>query len=159
MSQKAHYIFNKYAGYYLYSAATIFLLTGLAKIYSAFGSSNILLYPDPLFGISFKLLFIFIGLLELILSFLCFLFNGILERALIIIWLSICFIIYRLCLLAMGYHKPCKCLGDLASRLNISDSSADIAMQILLFYLIVGSCILVYLNKDKVVKYFELKKN
>lgn len=140
--------------YYIYSAAAILLLTGIAKIYSAIGTGEILLYPDPIFGLKFKDLFLFVGCIEIVVSVFCMILNGIIERALLIIWLCFCFIIYRLGSFTMGYHKPCKCLGDIASRLNISDSSADLAMIIILFYLTVGSCYILYINKEKVINIF-----
>ncbi|MEM0174340.1 MAG: hypothetical protein QXI16_07535, partial [Sulfolobaceae archaeon] len=101
---------SRFAIYFIYSAAGILLLTGFAKIYSAIGTSEILLYPDPIFGLKFKDLLLFVGCIEIMVSAFCIILNNIFERALILIWLCLWFITYRLGSFAMGYHKPCKCL-------------------------------------------------
>jgi hypothetical protein len=45
---------RKWLRRFILSAGCILLITGLAKVISAFGTAKILEYNDPLFGISFK---------------------------------------------------------------------------------------------------------
>ena len=39
----------------------------------------------------------------------------------------------------LGWQRPCSCLGNLTDTLHISPHVADVAMKIVLAYLLVGS--------------------
>lgn len=121
------------------SAACLLLLTAIAKIISSFGSSHILQRTDPIFGISFRILFVFVGLLELLIAFICFLNQSAIFRAALVAWLATAFCFYRLGLLWIGYARPCSCLGNLTDLLPISPQIADALMKCILFYFILGS--------------------
>jgi hypothetical protein len=54
-------------------------------------------------------------------------------------WLATSFLIYRIGLVAIGYHRPCHCLGNLTDALHIPPQTADTAMKIILAYLLLGS--------------------
>jgi hypothetical protein len=54
-------------------------------------------------------------------------------------WLATSFVVYRLGLLWVGYHKPCGCLGSLTEALYLSPEAADASMKVVLAYLVVGS--------------------
>jgi hypothetical protein len=49
------------------------------------------------------------------------------------------FLVYRLGLILVHYHKPCSCLGHLSDALHISPNAVNIAMKIVLEYLLLGS--------------------
>ncbi len=121
------------------SVLGILTFTGGAKILSAFGSARILNYADPILGFSFGHLMLGVGILELSVAGLC-LFNKSSQLATILVaCLATNFLLYRLGLWWLGWHRPCSCLGNLTDALNIPPQTADMAMKIILAYLLIGS--------------------
>lgn len=123
----------------LVSAGAILALTGLAKVWSAFGSARLLNTPDPLLGIPFGHLMLAVGVLELLIASVCLFSHAQKLSLALVAWLATNFVIYRLGLWWIGYHKPCSCLGNLTDALHISPQTADTAMKIILAYLLIGS--------------------
>ena len=114
-------------------------LTGLAKAFSAIGPARALDVADPLFGIPFRHLMLLVGLGELLIAFFCLFTDKTQFSLLAVAWLSTNFVVYRLGLWFIGWHKPCGCLGNLTDMLHISPGTADNIMKALLAYLLVGS--------------------
>jgi hypothetical protein len=56
---------GRFGRLFMLSAGVIFLVTGVAKVVSASGNARILDSSDPVFSISFRHLFLLVGLLEL----------------------------------------------------------------------------------------------
>ena len=80
-----------------------------------------------------------LGMAEIAIALLCF-FGKSQKLALgLVAWLATNFVVYRLGLMWIGYHKPCSCLGNLTDALHISPNIADTAMKIILGYLLLGS--------------------
>lgn len=55
-----------------FSSGTILLITGIAKVWSALGSSKFLTVVDPIIGIKFGQLMLAVGLAEIVIALLCF---------------------------------------------------------------------------------------
>jgi hypothetical protein len=124
---------------FIVSAGILLLITAVAKFVSASGNVRILQFHDPIFGVSFRLVFLAVGLLELIVALIC-LFGGQMRlQAGLVASLATSFFIYRVALSLSAYHGPCHCLGDLTDALYISPQTADTAMKIILAYLLIGS--------------------
>jgi hypothetical protein len=94
------------------------LLTAVSKLVSAAGSARILQNPDPILSISFRNVFWIVGVIELVIAFVCFLCKRLGLQAGLVAWLATSFLIYRLGLLFVGYYKPCHCLGNLTDALH-----------------------------------------
>jgi hypothetical protein len=124
---------------FVYSAGMILLLTAGAKIMSSIGHEAIFQTFDPLTGLQFRNLFRFVGAIEVAVALTCLFSKRIWFPVGLVAWLSTAFIAYRFGLIWVGYHKPCSCLGNLTDALHISPETADIAMKIILGYLLVGS--------------------
>lgn len=124
---------------FIFSAAILILITGAAKIISGFGSSRVLQNSDPLFIVTFRVLFWVVGSLECGLALFCFSGAKVEIKSKLMAWLMTGILIYRLGLVWLGYHKPCNCLGNLTDALHISPQTADIALKIVLAYLLTGS--------------------
>lgn len=120
-------------------APVILVVAGLAKFASAFGQSKLLAVPDPLTGISFGHLMLAVGVLELVIASICLWSKSLKLKLVLIAWLATNFLIYRIGLWWIGWHKPCSCLGNLTDALHISPQTADTAMKIILAYLLIGS--------------------
>jgi len=121
------------------SAAAILAATGFAKVWSAFGPNKLLSLQDPITGLEFGHLLLAVGLLELAIAGVC-LFGKAQKLSLALIaWLATNFVVYRLGLWWMGWHKPCSCLGNLTDALHLSPTAADNLMKVILAYLLLGS--------------------
>jgi hypothetical protein len=124
---------------FLKSVGVVLFVTGLGKAFSAIGTARALDTADPLIGIPFRQLLLLVGLAELLVAFFC-LFTG--RRGLsvwLVGWLSSNFLVYRLGLWFIGWHRPCACMGSLAGMLHLSDTAADNIMKGVLAYLLIGS--------------------
>jgi hypothetical protein len=130
---------NRWLTWFIISVGLIFLITGLAKIISFFGNANMLDLNDPIFGIRFRCLILFVGVLELATSAVCLLTSKHLLCLFLAAWLSTSFILYRMGAIWVGYHRPCACLGSLTIQLHISERNADLVMKLLAAYIFVGS--------------------
>ena len=53
------------------SAGLLLVLTGLAKVWTAFGQVKLLTVPDPIVGIQFKYLMLAVGVTELAIAAVC----------------------------------------------------------------------------------------
>lgn len=129
----------KIARLFVYSAAIILLLTAAAKFISSAGQAKMLLQRDPLTGFQFRDLFRIVGGIEVAVALVCCFGKRIWLPAGLVAWLTTSFLGYRLGLSWTGYHRPCSCLGNLTDALRISPQTADMAMKIILAYLLIGS--------------------
>ena len=124
---------------FLIVSGILLLFTAVAKFISAYGNAHILQHPDAIFDISYRQVFWILGTFELIIALGC-LFNRRLGlQAGLVAWLATAFVIYRVGLLWIGYHRPCSCLGNLTDALHILPQTADMAMKVILAYLLIGS--------------------
>jgi hypothetical protein len=129
----------KAARLFLYSAAVILMLTATAKFISSAGSARILLDHDPLTDFEFRNLFRIVGGIEVAVALACFFGKRTWLAAGFLAWLATSFLAYRLGLSWIGYEKPCSCMGNLTDAIHIPPQTADIAMKIILAYLLIGS--------------------
>jgi len=135
--------------WFVWSAGVLFVITGLAKAFSATGSARALDVTDPIIGIPFRHLMLAVGLLELFIAFFCPFTDKRQFSLLAVVWLATNFVIYRLGLWWMGWHRPCGCLGNLTDLLRISPRAADNIMKSVLAYLLVGSYWLLWRSRRR----------
>ncbi len=121
------------------SAGGVLALTGIAKVWSTFGSVRLLVVADPIAGIPFRWLLLAVGVVELVIAGLCFFSRNQRLATLLVAWLATNFLVYRLGLWWMGWHRPCGCMGSLTSALHLSEKAADNIMKVVLAYLLIGS--------------------
>ena len=131
---------------FVLSAGAILTITGVAKIWSAFGSSKLLAVIDPIFSVQFGQLFLGVGAVEIGIALVCFFGKRQALDLMLVAWLSTGFALYRLGLWWMDWHRPCSCLGNLTDALHISPQAADNIMKMVLAYLLIGSCGLLFWN-------------
>lgn len=124
---------------FLFSAGIILLISGLAKLISAIGSDEFLQAKDPILGIQFRYIFLVAGVVEILAALLCFFGKRSGVKAMCIGWLATNFLIYRISLILIGYHRPCHCLGNLTTAIHVAPHVADSIMKCILIYLLVGS--------------------
>ena len=117
-------------------------LTGLAKAFSAIGAARALDTADPLIGVPFRQLLLLVGLAELFIAFFCLFTEKRRLSLLAVAWISTNFLMYRLGLWFIGWHRPCGCMGSLSDMLHLSPRAADNIMKGVLAYLLIGSYVL-----------------
>jgi hypothetical protein len=93
--------------WFLASAGAILAITGGAKLWSAVGTSKALSVADPIVGIPFGKLMLLVGLAELAIAASCFLLKEKWISLVQVASLSSSFLIYRIGLWSIGWHKPC----------------------------------------------------
>jgi len=130
---------KSFAKRFLCSAGIILVVTGAAKVWSGFGPMKVLAVPDPIFGQRFGDLLLAVGIAEIIIALVCFFSRRETLATALVAWLSTGFLIYRLGLWWLGWHRPCSCLGNLTDALHISPQAADNIMKVVLAYLLTGS--------------------
>jgi hypothetical protein len=136
----------------IYVAGLLLLLTGVAKLISATGSAGILNWPDPLLGINYRYVFWTVGTLEVLVSLYVFLGEDIWTKAALVGSLATCFAIYRFGLLLIKYDRPCGCLGNLTDQLHIAPQVADIAMKVILGYLLLAGWSVLFLESIRFMR-------
>ncbi|MGN6556312.1 MAG: MauE/DoxX family redox-associated membrane protein [Verrucomicrobiota bacterium] len=124
---------------FCWSAGLLFLVTAVSKFVSAGGSARVLQVPDPLLGLPFGTVFWIVGGIETTVALFCFFGKRPALQTGLVAWLASNFVIYRIGLKWVGYHKPCSCLGNLTDALHISPETADTTMKVVLGYLLIGS--------------------
>jgi len=124
---------------FIYSAGTLLLMTGVAKLISSHGTARILQNQDPILKMSFQRLFQIVGSIELAVASFCYFGRRLQLQTALVGWLATGFLIYRMGLNWVGYDKPCGCLGNLTDALRITPQTADTMMKITLAYLLIGS--------------------
>ena len=96
MRDRSGEVAEKLTGWFITSVAVILLITGLAKLISAFGTSEILTLPDPILRLSFRNLMLAGGTFELFVSAFCFFKRE--QRILslsLMAWTATAFSVYR----------------------------------------------------------------
>jgi hypothetical protein len=115
------------------------LITGIAKVLSSFGTAKALLAADPFFGISFKQMFLTVGVLEIVICAIVIFAKSRTLALSLIAWLSSNFLIYRVALYWTGWKKPCSCMGSLSQELGLAPEIADLILKDVLAFMLVGS--------------------
>lgn len=135
--------------YFLYSAGILLGLVGLAKLFSSAGHIKALEFPDPIFLIPFRYLFLIVGSLEMIVASICFFGKRPLVQSGLVAWLASMFLVYRVGLILLDYHLPCPCLGSLTAILHMPANVADMITKVILGYLLLGSIAILITRRVK----------
>lgn len=121
----------------------VLAFNGFAEMFAVFGKSQLLNMPDPLLGVPFRYVSLFVAIFELLVALLCLLTN---KRTLslgLAVWLAVNFLVYRIGLWSLGWHHPFSWLQGLMNSLNLSPLRADVISLTTVFMLLFcGSAIL-----------------
>lgn len=137
--------YGEIAVWFLRSAGALLLVTGIAKLFSGFGTAKILSLSDPIIGMSFGKLLPAVGVLEVLVAIACF-SNRLSPRIKLwlVAWMATNFLVYRIGLWNLGWHRPCGCMGSLSGALHLSDYAADNILKNVLSLLLLGSYTLLF---------------
>lgn len=141
---------EKLSRWFIVSASCIFLITGLAKLGSLFGTNPEFSKADPVIGIPLRYPMLLAGILECAVSVASLRFKSDFKVGLsLIAWLASTFAVYRLALLSVQIGMPCNCAGKLPSLLHIPPIFADWTIMLLLVYMLLGSYVLLGLSLSR----------
>lgn len=119
---------------------TIFTITGVAKVAAVLSShAELFFVADPITGLQFRYLMLVAGVLELLLATVCYSVRCQTYTPIIIAWFATSMLAYRLGLWAMGWHRPCPCLGNFTDAIHVSPVVADSIMKGIMAYLLASS--------------------
>jgi hypothetical protein len=130
---------GKWLNRFTLSSGVIFFIMGSVKIISAFGKAHILDQTDPITEVSFKHLMLIVGLVELFAFGICLFKTNCALKLNLIAWISTMFFLYRTGLWAIGWHRPCPCLGNVTDALHLSPIFTDFLVRCILAFLMIGS--------------------
>jgi hypothetical protein len=133
---------------FVYSAAAILIVTGLAKIFSALPYSKLLMLQDPIFRIPFRALLLEVGFIEVFVALFCLSRRPSQASIVSIAFLAYNFVLYRIGLWWIDFGI-CPCMGSLTQALGIPPKIADITMTCLAAYLFIGSTALMVRGNRK----------
>jgi hypothetical protein len=120
------------------SAWILLLITGMAKIISAFGSARALQKVDPILRLDYRHILWLVAGAEITIAAICALSHRTRLKLWLIAWLATNFLLYRVAAICVGVHI-CPCLGSLTQGLLIHPTVANVLMWGILAYLLFGS--------------------
>lgn len=126
---------------FLSSASVVLLGTGFAKFASGLTGGEVLRTYDPVLGVTLGTLFGWVGAIEVIVAVLCLTSRQMGLPVVLLLWLGVSFVAYRLGLWWVGGPAYCSCLGTMTAVLRLSPVTVDLALKLALAYLLVGSVV------------------
>jgi hypothetical protein len=126
---------------FVLAAGAILVFMGGSQILGGLANVQLLEMSDPIFGLPFRDLMLFLGAAELLIAFPCLFTNKRTLSLSLVAWLSANFIVYRIGLWSMGWHHSC---GFLIAPLGLSLASTDIVFSLSSIFLFVGSVMILW---------------
>lgn len=139
-----HRIFSQNT--YLNLAAGLLAIAAGAKLHTATGEARILAQPDPVLMLSHRTVLVAVGVLELAVAAYLFFGRNLRNKHLLVVWLGVSFLAYRLALAWIAPGKPCPCLGTLTERLPLRPDSVDLLLKLVIVYMLSGSLLFLLLD-------------
>jgi DNA-directed RNA polymerase subunit RPC12/RpoP len=124
------------------SAGALFLALGLALLLANLSSLGFHQPHDPILAVSMDTLFWIGGALLVGFAFVCLFTKSRWVQLALILWLAVDFLVYQFGLRSMGIvHGLRGYVGSLAGAFSISPGSAELALNAIFGYLLLGSCV------------------
>ena len=137
-------ILDRLQKWFVRGAAVVLIFAAVGKLWSATGTSRLLMQTDPVFGVPFRAVMVVSAIIELIVACICVFNRKALLGTALIGWLATGFLTYRLGLWWVGWNRPCSCLGALTDAIHMSPDVADAIVKGVLGCLLTGSYGLLY---------------
>ena len=111
----------------------IVIFTGIVKLFSVFSNAKILEILDPVTGLSYSMLMLLVGIVEAFAGIFVIKYRRMLCASLLLLWLALNILLYKLIFWYQGFSDPCPCLGNVIDYIGIDpDFSENIAFVILM---------------------------
>jgi hypothetical protein len=128
-------------------AGTILAFMGTGQILGGLANVQLLELSDPIFGLPFHSLMLSLGIIELFIAFSCLFTNKRTLSLSLVAWVSANFIVYRIGMWSMGWHRSC---GFLIDPLGLSLTATDVIFSLSSAFLLVGSITTLWLERRTV---------
>lgn len=128
----------------------VLAFNGFAEMFAVLGKSQLLNMPDPLLGVPFRYVSLFVAVFELLVAALCLLTSKRTLSSGLVVWLAVNFVVYRIGLWSLGWHHPFSWLQGLMNSLNLSPFRADIINLTTVFMLIFGGSAILWFEYQKI---------
>jgi len=124
---------------FLKLAECVLIVTCLAKLLSAFGAADALTLPDVLFGWENRWVMLLAAFVEAFVVGILLSKLAPLMKLGSILWLSLNFAVYRICLWLIGVTTPCPCIGSTYGLIGLDSVTLDRVMGAMVLALLAGS--------------------
>jgi Methylamine utilisation protein MauE len=125
--------------FYFYSIASLLILTAVAKLISATGTSQGLSTKDPVFGITVQHLLEGVGMMELFVAAFLLISRNTGYKSMVALGVSACFLMYRAAYWLNAPEQPCPCLGTITERLHMNKDVLSAMMLVFAIYMFLGN--------------------
>jgi hypothetical protein len=130
---------NRWIKAFIKLAGAILLVAALIRFSIAAGNAQFLLLPDPLLGIPLRYAVLIVGGIELGVALICLFGKQIEVQIAWLAWMGANYILFRIGLLLMHCHPQATCIGSLTDPLRLSRGIIGFIMEIMPFFLVLGS--------------------
>jgi hypothetical protein len=120
-------------------SGSVLALSALFKLISGVGATRILLEADPIFGITNRQLFFWVGALEIWVVVVLVHSRSLRLKLTLVAVLSTNFLLYRAGLWWLGVRHPCPCLGNAAAWTHADPKTLDLVIKAGLAWLLGSS--------------------
>lgn len=131
---------EKLTGAFILSAGGLLLAAALERLLIFLGNSPLLRHPDALLGIPVLWGVLLVGLAQLTIALVCLLSRSTRLSALLVLWLTSSYVVFRVGLMELGLHPDWTMIGALTDPLHLArGTSGMIAHYGVPGYLLTGS--------------------
>lgn len=125
-------------------AAALLVAAALSKLYTSLGDLPMLELFDPVLLVKNRYLLIGVGLLEIGIAAVLLVSKQWWFKGILLLWLSVNFVLYRLAFFLSGAGEPCPCLGNVVSKLGLAPAQAEFLLKAAVAYLFITGGYLVW---------------
>lgn len=129
---------------YVYCTSALLAVFGLALLFALSEPLRVLQAPDALLGASSRLLLVLVGALHLVVSGCVFATRSVITQAILLLWLGLNCMIYRVGLIWMGVAGPPPLIEALGLKYGFRSEALDAFWKGFIAYLIIGSALVLF---------------
>ena len=130
---------TKWIKTFILSAGGILMAAAVERFLVVAGNAQVLDLPEPVMGIPLRYSVLLVGALELAVALICLFGRQTGLQLGWLAWLATNYFVYRIGLLAMGYHWQGTCIGSLTDPLHLARGTVGMIVSFLPVYLLLGS--------------------
>jgi hypothetical protein len=131
---------------YIYSAAGMLALAGLALLYTAVGEEKFQQTPDAVFQLSSGTMLIIAGLLNLVYSISVFFTGNLMNQGFQIMWVGLNYLVYHVGMVLFHAKSPYPMLQLTGWRFGLKAQTATGCWNLLTAYLLMGGLLFLMLE-------------
>ena len=126
--------------FFILTAGALLLGAGLTRFLILIGNVPQLHRPDPLLGISLQVGVLVAGAAELVVALVCLFGSRTGLQAMLVGWLALNYVVFRIGLYSSGIHPEWTCLGLLTDPLHLARGTTGFGLSYVVpSYLLLGS--------------------